>query len=75
MDVLMAAQLLHDHGLLEPAKPNLFLHNGSLVVGVALVVVWIIYSPRIRVKRFSTWFWLGMALCAIIGPALGGLWK
>jgi len=75
MKVLMAAQLLDDRGLLQPVKPNLFLHGGSLVVGVALVVVWIVYSPRIRVKRFSTWFWLGLALCAIIGPALGGLWN
>ena len=75
MNVLMAAQLLDDRGLLEPVKPNLLIYNGSLVLGVALVAVWIMYSPRIRVKRFSTWFWLGLALCAIIGPALGGLWK
>ena len=41
------------------------------MVGVALVALWVMQAPRLGVKRFGTAFWLGLAMCAIIGPLLG----
>jgi hypothetical protein len=63
--------------LLEPARPkaNLVIVGTGAIFGMILVVAWVVYSPRIRVKRFSLLFWLGLAACSIVGPFFSGLFR
>jgi hypothetical protein len=58
--------------LLQPAKVNLFAAGFGGVLGAVLLVAWIRFCPRLKIKRFSFWFWAGLAVCAIIGPIVGG---
>ncbi len=63
-----------DH-LLQQPPPNLFFHNISLLCGLVLLIAWVVYSSRLKVKRFSMVFWLGLAFSALAGPFLGGLFQ
>jgi hypothetical protein len=67
------AQVQSGSRLLTPpeAKTNDVAFGVGAVVGMTLLVLWVVHAPRLRVKRFSTVFWVGLALCALLGPLLG----
>jgi hypothetical protein len=78
MDLLMfVAQMPVSDGshLLQPPKGNLFASGFGALLGLVLLVAWIRFCPRLKIKRRSIWFWAGLAVCAILGPILGGLFQ
>jgi len=58
--------------LLAPPKANPLCLTLAGIIGLVLVIAWVIYSPRVRIKRFGLWFWCGLAVSSIVGPIFAG---
>ncbi len=59
--------------LLEPPHRDLTAQNVVVVLGLMLLIAWVRFAPRFKVRRWGTWFWLGLAFSALAGPLLGSL--